>query len=87
MPSLFDRDFHEYDLVDKYATAYQQKYGIPNYNEVEWNSREVQWDKHITKITENVFKGDGGFKTTIDKPKEKKSVSKAEKKEITHNKI
>jgi hypothetical protein len=87
MPQNFDLDHKEYFHIDQYATAYQQKYGIPNYDEVNWNMRPVPWDKINKRICEDVFHGNDGFKTTIDNPKEKKHVSQKEKDEITLNKI
>ena len=81
----FQKDHDEYYLIDQYATAYQQKYGIPNYNEVQWNSRDVPWKEHIKKLDEDVFGITPNVKTSIPKPKEKKSVAKEEKREITHN--
>jgi hypothetical protein len=83
----FSLDHKEYFLIDHYATAHQQRYGLPNYNEVNWTSREVPWGKHLEKINENVYGTRACVKTTIPKPKEKHSVTMKEKLEITNNNI
>ena len=87
MPADFSKDHQEYFLIDQYSSAYQQKYGIANYDEVNWNGKEVPWKEHIRKLDEDVYGITRDFKTSIPKPKEKTSVSKEEKREITHNKI
>jgi hypothetical protein len=86
MPT-FPLDEKEYDHIDKYATCYQQQYGIPNYNEVEWNGYNVDWKKHQKKLDENIFTKTDTWSTTIPKPKEIHKVTKEDKAKITHNGI
>ena len=60
---------------------------MPNYGEVEWGSKSINWEKHNKIICEDIWTDQTTFRTEIPKPKEKTSVSKKEKEEITHNKI
>ena len=87
MAKTFEKDHDEYFLIDQFSSAYQQQYGVANYDEVNWNSREAPWKKQLQKLDEDIYKCPESFKTTIPNPKEKNKVTAQEKLNITNNRI
>jgi hypothetical protein len=82
----FALDYAEYDRIDQYATKHQQKYGIPDYGEVNWVGKEVPWSKHVDIITKGVWGEEPKLKsTTIPKGKDKNDVTESERMAITNN--
>lgn len=85
---IFSKDFDEWAKIDEYATTYQQKYGIPDYNEVDWCGKPIPWEKHMNIINNGVWGIDPTLKSTQIKPyKEKKTVSHQEKMQISNNRV
>lgn len=84
MPTDFSLDFKEYELIDSYASKYQQTYGVPNYNEVQWHSRPAKF-KYIDPFDE--FAKQKPLSSKAKKKKDKSTVTKEDREKITHNRM
>ena len=76
----YSADAHESKLIDTHPTAYQTAYGEPQWNDVPWYGQDVDWEKSLKHITDDVFGITHEMPTKVKGGKEKHWVSKQEKK-------
>lgn len=77
--SKFTKDAEEYNLIDKYPTKTQFKYGRIDHKEITGiKYKRVSLDEHLSRI-HSIYLKTNEVKTTIPKPKR---VNKADKTKV-----
>lgn len=82
MSKKFEKDFHEYKLINEYPSDDQKKYG---YSEnVSYKPKAVDWNHHFNILNEYKYGETASPNYNVPKPKK---VTQVRKEKITHNEI
>lgn len=82
MPTDFSLDYHEHQLIDRYPSKKQRKYGLHDYNDIDYSHKKVDWVEHQNILNSYKY---GGQPQPDYKKKKPKEVKEVNKRKITHN--